>query len=108
MKAFDLGRRAKWNDYVDLYFILREYFTIDEISQEAIRIFNQSFSAKLFREQLAFHKDIDFSERLEYLIPPVPEEVIKSFLLDKATDIWSDEATSALKMKNHIDPNLLN
>ena len=87
MKAFDLGRRAKWNDYVDLYFILREYFTIDEISQEAIRIFNQSFSAKLFREQLTFHKDIDHSEPIDYLIPAVPDDEIKKFLIDKATDI---------------------
>jgi hypothetical protein len=25
MKAFALGRRAKWKDYVDLYFILRDH-----------------------------------------------------------------------------------
>jgi hypothetical protein len=24
MKAFSLGRRAKWKDYVDLYFLLRD------------------------------------------------------------------------------------
>ena len=28
MKAFTLGRRAKWKDYVDMYFILRDYFTV--------------------------------------------------------------------------------
>lgn len=26
MKAFTLGRRSKWKDYVDLYFILRDYY----------------------------------------------------------------------------------
>ncbi|PIX06873.1 MAG: hypothetical protein COZ76_06520, partial [Flavobacteriales bacterium CG_4_8_14_3_um_filter_35_10] len=28
MKAFALGRRAKWKDYVDLYFIIREYYNL--------------------------------------------------------------------------------
>lgn len=88
MKAFALGRRAKWKDYVDLYFIIRDFHTIEEISQEAKKIFEQSFSEKLFREQLAFHKDIDYSEPIEYQIQPVPDEEIRSFLLDKATDIW--------------------
>jgi hypothetical protein len=88
MKAFALGRRAKWKDYVDLYFILRDYYTIEEICNEAIGIFKQQFSEKLFREQLAFHKDIDYSEALEYLVQPVPDDEIKSFLIDKATDIF--------------------
>ncbi|NSW94478.1 MAG: nucleotidyl transferase AbiEii/AbiGii toxin family protein, partial [Bacteroidales bacterium] len=32
MKAYALGRRGKWKDYVDLYFILKEHLTINEIS----------------------------------------------------------------------------
>ena len=88
MKAFALGRRAKWKDYVDLYFIIRDFYSIEEIAHEAQKIFEKSFSEKLFREQLAFHKDIDYTEPIEYLIQPVPDEEIRSFLLDKATDIW--------------------
>ncbi|MDP3641653.1 MAG: nucleotidyl transferase AbiEii/AbiGii toxin family protein [Bacteroidota bacterium] len=90
MKAYALGRRAKWKDYVDIYFILRDYYTIQEICSEAEKIFNQQFSEKLFREQLAFHKDIDYSEPVEYLVQPVPDDEIKNFLIDKATDIWDD------------------
>jgi len=90
MKAFALGRRAKWKDYVDLYFILRDHYTIEDICKEAGKIFNQQFSGKLFRQQLAFHKDIDYSEAIEYLVPPIPEEEIKSFLIDKATDIFGE------------------
>ena len=89
MKAFALGRRAKWKDYIDLYFILRDYYTVEEIAQEAKKIFNQQFSEKLFREQLAFHKDIDYSEPVEFLVQPVPGDEIKNFLIDKATDIWN-------------------
>ena len=84
MKAFALGRRAKWKDYVDLFFILKGYHTIEEISKEAFKNFGQHFSEKLFREQLTFHKDIDYSEPVEYLIPAPSEDEIKQFLIDKA------------------------
>ena len=87
MKAFALGRRAKWKDYIDLYFILRDHYSIDEIGLEAEKIFNHQFSSKLFRQQLAFHKDIDYSEPVEFLVQPIPDDQIKSFLIDKATDI---------------------
>ena len=88
MKAFALGRRAKWKDYVDLYFILHDYFTIQEICKEAENIFNRQFSEKLFRQQLAFHKDIDFTEPVEFIITPVSDGEIKEFLIDKATDLF--------------------
>lgn len=87
MKAFALGRRAKWKDYVDLYFILHDYYTIQEICKEAEKIFNRQFSEKLFRQQLAFHKDIDYTEPVEFTITTVPDDEIREFLIDKATDI---------------------
>jgi len=88
MKAFALGRRAKWKDYVDLYFILRDYYTIPEISREAEKIFNQQFSEKIFRQQLAFHKDIDYTEPVEFIARAIPDNEIKEFLIDKATDLF--------------------
>ena len=87
MKAFALGRRAKWKDYVDLFFILKNHYTIEEICRETESNFGSQFSGKLFREQLAFHKDIDYSEPIDYLVPAVPEAEIKDFLIDKAIDI---------------------
>ena len=85
MKAFALGRRAKWKDYVDLYFMLNGYFAVKDISTEAERIFGQLFSEKQFRLQLAFHKDIDYSEAVEYLPGfKIDEQVVKDFLIDKA------------------------
>lgn len=89
MKAFALGRRAKWKDYVDLYFILRDSYTIPEICDEARNIFKGQFSEKLFREQLAFHKDIDYSEVVDYLVKPASDNDIKSFLIDEATNLFS-------------------
>jgi len=87
MKAFALGRRAKWKDYVDLYIILKDHYSISEISEKANNIFGDQYSEKLFREQLAFHKDIDYSETVEYIVAPIPEEEIKEFLIKKAIDI---------------------
>lgn len=87
MKAFALGRRSKWKDYVDLFFILKNHFSIKEISKEAERNFPSQFSEKLFREQLAFHKDIDYSEPVEYLVPAIPEDEIRNFLIEKAINL---------------------
>ncbi len=85
MKAFALGRRAKWKDYVDIYFLLKEHFSIKDIAKEAERIFGQLFSEKLFREQLAFHEDIDYSESVEYMTGfDVNEQDVKKFLIDKS------------------------
>ena len=90
MKAYALGRRSKWKDYVDIYFILNDHYTVKQISDRTTELYNQLFSEKLFRAQLSYFGDIDHSEDVEYLLPPVPEEEIKSFLIDKATDIFDD------------------
>jgi hypothetical protein len=87
MKAYALGRRSKWKDYVDLYFIIKNYYSIEQISFRAIEIYDQMFSEKLFRAQLSYFKDIDYSEPVEYLSTPVPEDEIRNFLVDKAIDI---------------------
>jgi len=88
MKAFTLGRRAKWKDYVDLYFILKLYYSINDISGEARKIFGELYSEKLFRQQLSFHDDIDFSEPVDFLHGfEVSELDIKSYLIQKSIEI---------------------
>jgi hypothetical protein len=87
MKAFALGRKSKWKDYVDLYFILRDHYTIREINEEAENNFGEFFSEKLFREQLAFHKDIDYSESVEFILPAPSGDEIRQFLIEKTIDI---------------------
>lgn len=88
MKFYALRRRSKWKDYVDIYFILKENLSIKKISERATVLFGQLYSEKLCRAQLCYFDDIDYTEPIEYLIQPVPDEEIRSFLLDKATDIW--------------------
>jgi len=81
MKAFALGRRAKWKDYVDLYFIIKKYFSINEISKKAKEIFKDEFIEKQFLAQLGYFNGINYQEEVTYLIqnPPADDE-IKEFL----------------------------
>lgn len=88
MKAYALGRRSKWKDYVDLYFLLKKKFTFDEISQRAVSIYGDLFSDKLFRSQLSYFEDVDYSEEVDYIIADSPsDEEIKQYLIDVSTAI---------------------
>ncbi len=87
MKAYALGRRSKWKDYVDLFFILRDHFPVFLISQKASEIFEGNFNSKLFREQLCYFEGIDYRETVEYLIPDPPsDDEVKRFLIEKAIE----------------------
>lgn len=85
MKAFALGGSAKWKDYTDLYFILKHGFSMKDIEKKANEIFSDKFNFKLFKQQLAYFADIDFSEPVIYLGKNNPTETeIKAFLTDQA------------------------
>ncbi len=85
MKTYALGGRAKWKDYVDLYCILKDYHDLKEISSRATENFSGNFNEKLFREQLCYFDDIDYSEKVEYVGEEIDDETIKIFLTDIAT-----------------------
>ena len=85
MKAFALGGHAKWKDYVDLFFILKYHFTMKEISNRANEIYKDSFNSKLFKQQLAYFKDIDYSEPVIFLQEKPKKDEIKQFLIEAAT-----------------------
>lgn len=67
MKAYALGRRAKWKDYIDLLFILKKHGSIKDITSKGEEIFGKEFNERLFREQLSYFDDIDYSETIEFL-----------------------------------------
>lgn len=80
MKSYALGRRAKWKDYVDIYFYLRNnsFATLVKTTQQ---IFDKEFNEKLFREQLAYFDDIDYTESVMYLKLDHPtDNQIKDYL----------------------------
>ncbi len=77
MKAYALGRRAKWKDYVDLYFLLLQHVSFQQITSHAKSIFAGAFNERLFREQLCYFEDIDYTEQVEFIIqsPPSNKEI---------------------------------
>ena len=87
MKAFALGRRSKWKDYVDLYYILKDHYSIKQIIEKSSAIYGQLFSEKLFRAQLCYFEDIDYSEEVEFLVKQPSDNEIKEFLIEKALNI---------------------
>ncbi|KKQ54183.1 MAG: hypothetical protein US83_C0008G0012 [Candidatus Falkowbacteria bacterium GW2011_GWC2_38_22] len=83
MKAYALGRRAKWKDYVDLYFIIKKYHSIDKIMERGKKIFKNEFNEKIIREALAYFGDINYSEEVEFLPGfAVDEKIIKKALVE--------------------------
>ncbi|MDO8553141.1 MAG: nucleotidyl transferase AbiEii/AbiGii toxin family protein [bacterium] len=81
MKAFALGQRAKWKDYVDMYFILREYHTLAEIVWHTEKLFGNEFNSRLLREQLSYFDDINYAEPVVFKPGfEVPDEKIKRAL----------------------------
>jgi len=81
MKAFALGKRAKWKNYVDLFFIAKK-FNLKQIVDKSFELFGIEFNEKLFRVQLAYFDDVDYSEEVEYMEGfEVPDEEVKNFLI---------------------------
>ena len=62
-KAYTVGRRAIWRDYVDLFFILKrdlvDIFGLVKLSEKK---FGVEFNPKLFLEQLIYFEDIEISK----------------------------------------------
>jgi hypothetical protein len=83
MKAFAIGQRSKWKDYVDMYFILKVYYSVGEISAAGKKEFGDQFNEKLFRSQLAYFDDISYAEPVEFLPGfEIKDSVIKKALVE--------------------------
>lgn len=87
MKAYVLWRRSKWKDYVDMFSIIQSWLSIDHISLKSKKIFEWAFEEKLFREQLCYFDDIDYSEEVEYIWEWYSQETIQNFLCKKAVEL---------------------
>lgn len=82
MKALALGKRAKWKDYVDLYFIFRQC-SLEDVVSKAEELFGGEFNEKLLRVQLAYFEDINYSEVIEFMPGlKVEDKVVKEKLAE--------------------------
>lgn len=79
-KAYTIGRRAVWRDYVDIYFLLKK--NIDNllgVISLAKKKFKGSFNESLFFEQLVYFKDIEVTP-MEFINDSPTASEIKEFL----------------------------
>lgn len=61
-KAYVVGRRGEYRDYVDLFFLLQAGIKPETIIREARKRFGGAFSPRLFLEQLVYFGDLkDFT-----------------------------------------------
>lgn len=82
MKAHALGRRAKWKDYVDLYFIISKCHSLKKITNRAKELFKGEFNERILREQLSYFADINYEEKVDFLPGfSVNEDKIKQELI---------------------------
>lgn len=80
MKAFAIGKRLAYKDYVDWYFLLsKSYITLPDIIELAQRKFGADFNDRLFLGQLASLEDIP-EQKIDFLGPPVDRSVIEAAL----------------------------
>lgn len=87
MKAYTIGRRPTYRDYIDLYFLLKTgQVTVEYILTNAPRKFTINgetvFSIKLFLEQLVYTDDIQDKDVVlaTLLLDKVPGHEVEEFL----------------------------
>jgi hypothetical protein len=68
-----------------MYFILKYHYGFKEISNKAKEIYKEFYNEKLFKEQLSWFKDIDYSEPVTFVKEKPAEDEIKQFLIEVAT-----------------------
>lgn len=82
-KAYTIGRRGAWRDYVDLFFFMKyKHYSIETIAELAKRKFHGEFNERLFLDQLTYFDDIKIVPTV-FLKESYNNNEIKSFLEDR-------------------------
>ena len=77
-KAYTIGRRPEYRDYIDLFVILKNGFNLKRVIVDAKEKFAGEFSEKLFLSQLIYFEDLkDFT--VEFIKEKFSIDEIKSF-----------------------------
>lgn len=80
MKAFAIGQRGTYRDYVDMYFLLAEnHATITGIFELAKKKYPGEFNERLFLEQLTYLDDVK-EAAVQFLRDPIERQNIRAFL----------------------------
>ncbi len=79
MKAYTLGRRRSFKDYVDLYVIfLEKIISLGLVISDAKQKYKDAFNDRLFLEQLLYTDDIE-DEEILWIMKSRTKEEMKGF-----------------------------
>jgi hypothetical protein len=82
-KAYTIGRRGSYKDYVDLYYVLAErHTTLLEIIANAEKKFGDAFNARQFLEQLVYLGDVEDTE-IQFIKEIVTPRQLLAFFEDR-------------------------
>jgi len=85
-KAYTIGRRAAWRDYVDLFFLLkRNLYNLEKVIKLTEKKFPNEFNEKLFLQQLVYFDDLDIIPMV-FIKDKYSEKQIQSFLSQKVEE----------------------
>jgi hypothetical protein len=86
-KAYTIGRRSSFKDYIDPYFVVAENrATLAGIIAAAEQKFGVDFNSRLFLEQLVYVADRDDTE-VQFLNPPVTPPQVRAFFESRIRDL---------------------
>jgi len=86
-KAYTIGRRGTYKDYVDLYFVLAEHHaSLEEVIAMAEKKFGHEFNSRLFAEQLLFMDDV-LDYHIDFLKTPVTPAEITAFFRERISEL---------------------
>lgn len=82
-KAYTIGRRGSWKDYVDLYWVLKGgLLTLSVLCSLAEKKYGIDFNARLFLEQLVYFDDIE-EDRILFLKKKVSKKTVETFFCEQ-------------------------
>ena len=86
-KAYTIGRRGLFKDYIDLFFVLSgNYANLDQIMQLADKKYGKEFNSRLFLEQLIYLDDVE-ETGIIFLKQPVDKKQIEAFFVQQVKQI---------------------
>lgn len=82
-KAYTIGRRGSYKDYIDLYHILNnDYSNLTKTIELAEKKYKDEFNSRLFLEQLIYLEDIT-DEKIDFIKDTIDKEALKIFFEKK-------------------------
>ena len=82
MKAFAMGQRLSYKDYIDWYFMLKEgHIKLHDVMALAEKKFRLQFNDRLFLGQLVSIADVK-DQKIDFLRDPVDRQTIESYLAE--------------------------